>query len=86
MAKEITFENRDRFIQLGIVIAGIRKARGLSQEMLAKKAHISRALLSQIEAPGIAKSFSLEVLLDISDALQVSPAELLNTTHHPIFK
>ena len=35
MSKEVGFNNRDRFIQLGITIAAIRKMKGLSQEMLA---------------------------------------------------
>ena len=31
MSKEVSFKNRDRFIQLGIAIAALRKMRGLSQ-------------------------------------------------------
>ena len=58
MSKEVMFKNRDRFIQLDIAIATLRKIRGLSQDKLAEKACISRSLLSAIEAPGIAKGFS----------------------------
>ena len=32
MSKEVSFKNRDRFVQLGIAIAALRKMRGLSQE------------------------------------------------------
>lgn len=38
MSKEVSFKNRDRFVQLGIAIAALRKMRGLSQEKLAEKA------------------------------------------------
>ena len=59
MSKNVSFRNRDRLIQLGIAIATLRKVRGMSQEKLAETAGISRSLLSCIEAPGIAHSFSL---------------------------
>lgn len=58
MRKEVSFKNRDRFIQLGIAISSLRKVRGMSQEKLAEKANISRSLLSVIEAPNAAHSFS----------------------------
>ena len=83
MRKEVGFKNRDRFIQLGITIATIRKIRGLSQEQLAEKADISRTFLSAIEAPSAAICFSLEVLYNIADALQVNPADLLNASVLP---
>ena len=81
MSKEdISFKNRDRFIQLGITIATLRKLRGMSQEQLAEKAEISRVQLSVIEAPGMAHSFSMEIFFDIADALDVDPAELLRAS------
>ena len=83
MSKEVSFKNRDRFIQLGITITMLRKLRGMSQEKLAEKAGISRSLLSVIEAPGVAHSFSLEVLFNIADALGISPEELLNASGFP---
>lgn len=79
MSSEIEFKNRDRFIELGLTIAAIRKMRGLSQEKLAEKAHISRSHLSSIEAPNIVRSFSLEVLYNIADALDIQAGDLLNT-------
>ena len=57
MRKEVAFKNRDKFIQLGIAIASLRKLRGMSQEQLAEKAGVSRSLLSIIEAPNTANSF-----------------------------
>ena len=64
MSKEIEFKNRDRFIQLGITIAMLRKMRGMSQEQLAEKAHCSRSHISSIEAPNIIRPFSLEVFFN----------------------
>ena len=80
MAKEVEFKNRDRFIELGLTIAATRKMQGMSQEQLAVKAHISRSHLSSIEAPNIIRPFSLEVLYNIADALQINAGDLLNTT------
>lgn len=83
MSKEVSFKNRDRFIQLGIAIAALRKLRGMSQEKLAEKVGVSRSLISSIEAPGIANGFSLEVFFDIADALNIEPADLINTSLFP---
>ena len=57
---EISFKNRDRFIQMGIAISSLRKMRGMSQEQLAEKASISRSHLSAIEAPNMVRAFSME--------------------------
>ena len=51
MSKEVEFKNRDRFIQLGIAIAALRKMRGMSQEKLAELSNVSRSHISAIEAP-----------------------------------
>ncbi len=76
-------KNRDRFIQLGIAIAALRKVRGMSQETLAEKANISRSELSVIEAPNMARSFSLEIFYNIADALEIDPAVLINASVFP---
>ena len=84
MAKDsVGFQNRDRFIQLGIAISSLRKLRGMSQEQLAEKANISRSHLSAIEAPGMVRAFSMEVFYNIADALEIDPAELLNASMFP---
>ena len=80
MSKEVAFKNRDRFIQLGVAIAALRKLKGMSQDTLAEKAGISRSLVSAIEAPGMANGFSLEVFFDIADALEIDPADLINAS------
>ena len=76
MSKEVEFCNRDRFIELGLTIAALRKMRGMSQEELARRANISRSHLSSIEAPNIVRSFSVEVLYNLADALSVQPGDL----------
>ncbi|MBQ4141347.1 MAG: helix-turn-helix transcriptional regulator [Clostridia bacterium] len=83
MSKDIEFKNRDRLIQLGIAISALRKMRGMSQEQLAEKAGISRSHLSSIEAPGIARSFSLEIFFNIADALEIDPADLIDASVFP---
>ena len=83
MGKEINFKNRDRFIQLGITISVLRKMRGMSQEKLAAEAMMSRSHLSAIEAPNVVRPFSLEILFNIADALEVAPGDLLNMTVIP---
>lgn len=80
MSKDVQFKNRDRFIELGLTIAALRKMQGMSQEQLADKASISRSHLSSIEAPNIVRPFSLEVLYNIADALNIHPGDLLNAT------
>lgn len=80
MGKETEIRNGDRFIQLGIAISALRKMRGLSQEQLAEKANVSRSHISSIEAPDIARPFSLEVFFNIADALEVDPADLINAS------
>lgn len=80
MSKDVVFRNRDRFIELGLTIAALRKMRGMSQEQLAEKAGMSRSHLSSIEAPNIVRPFSLEILHNIADALHVRAGDLLNAT------
>ena len=58
----ISFENKDYYIELGLNIAFYRKRAGMTQDMLAEKADLSRSHLSAIEAPNIIRPFSLEIL------------------------
>ena len=73
----ISFENKDYYIELGLNIAFYRKRAGLTQDMLAEKAGLSRSHLSAIEAPNLIRSFSLEILFHIARALDVEPYRLL---------
>lgn len=83
MGKEVDYKNRDRLIQLGIAISTLRRIRGLSQEVLAEKARISRSLLSNIEAPNMAYGFSLNVFYNIADALDIAPEDLITASVFP---
>ena len=73
----ISFENKDYYIELGLNIAFYRKRAGMTQEMLAEKAGLSRSHLSAIEAPNIIRPFSLEILFNIARVLGVEPYKLL---------
>lgn len=81
--KEVELKNRNRFVELGLTITALRKMQGMSQEQLAKKAKLSRSHLSSIEAPNIVRPFSLEILFNIADALNVRAGDLLNSTLPP---
>lgn len=83
MSKGIELKNRDRFIQLGIAIAALRKMRGMSQEQLAEKSGVSRSHISAIEAPGLVRAFSLDVFFNIADALEIAPADLIEASVFP---
>lgn len=75
--KDNTNRFTDVYIRIGIKIAYYRKLRGYTQAQLAEKADISAGYLSQIEAPGMAISISLETLLSLAEALQIPPSKLL---------
>lgn len=76
-SKKIAFENRDKYVALGLNIAYYRKRNGLTQEQLAEVAEISRGYLGVIEAPGTITNISLETLFNIARALDVEPGQLL---------
>ena len=83
MSETVSMKNRDRFIQLGITIAAYRKLRGMSQYDLADRSNVSRSYISSIEAPNIVRPFSLEILYNIADALEVEPSDLLDASMFP---
>ncbi|MDO4830896.1 MAG: helix-turn-helix transcriptional regulator [Clostridia bacterium] len=76
-AKAISANNAEKYVQLGLNIAYFRKLRGYTQEELAEMVDISRSHLSAIEAPNIIKAFSIELLFNIADALQIDSYKLL---------
>ena len=76
-AKQITYTNVQRYIEIGLKVAYFRKLRNLTQEDLAEKAGLSRSHLSAIEAPNIVKTLSLELLFNLADALDIEPFRLL---------
>lgn len=76
-SREISFENREKYLELGLNIAFYRKRCGMTQEALAERVGVSRSHLSAIEAPNLLRPFSLELLFELADALHVSPGKLL---------
>lgn len=79
MGKSANPLNKDELIALGLTISSMRHIRGMTQEKLAEKANISRSLLSCIEAPGKAYSFSIDTFFKIASALEVKPEELIKS-------
>lgn len=65
-----------KYKQLGLNIAYYRKLRGLSQIQLAEMVNISRTHMSRIEIADCA--VSLDVVFEICDVLQVTPAKLFD--------
>ena len=67
----------EQYKQIGLNIAFYRKLKGLTQLQLAEQIGISRTHMSNIEAPLMEKTMSIEVLLHIADALEIEPYKLL---------
>jgi transcriptional regulator with XRE-family HTH domain len=66
-----------RYKKIGQSIQFYRKQKGLTQQELADTIGISLSYLTKIEALNCDKSFSLEVLFDIADILEVPVIKLL---------
>ena len=66
-----------RYKRIGLNIALQRKMKNITQAQLAEKIGISRTHMSNIEAPNMPTSISLETLMDIADTLGVEPCTLL---------
>lgn len=64
-------ERLNQFKQLGLTIAYYRKLKGYTQQGLAEAAGLSRTHISNLEAPNMPTSISLEKLFDIADVLDV---------------
>ena len=73
---KISKEHEFFYIEIGLNIAYYRKIVGYTQEQLAELAGISRTYISNIEASNMVRTFSLEVLLNIADALDIPPYKL----------
>ena len=71
------FKHSEKYKNIGKKVAQFRKQKGLVQEELANTVGVSYSYITQIEAPNVCKRMSLEVLLDIADALEIDVKELL---------
>lgn len=70
-------KKKQEYKMIGLNIAYYRKLKGLTQLQLAEAINISRTHMSNIEAPNMPTSISLETLLDIADVLEIPAANLL---------
>ena len=74
----MTTQSREqKYKMIGLNIAYYRKLKGLNQLQLAEMVGISRTHISNIEAPNMPTSISLDTLMDIADALEVPVSSLL---------
>ena len=69
----------EEYRTIGLNIAYYRKLHGLTQLQLAEKIDVSRTHLSNIEAPNVPTSVSLEVILQIAHVLDIPPGNLLDS-------
>lgn len=75
--KNNNYDHTDKYTEIGYNIAYYRKHANLTQEQLAELVGISRSHLSAIEAPNVNRSVSMELVLDIADALRIDAYQLL---------
>ncbi len=68
----------EKYIRIGLNIAYYRKLRGMTQLQLAEAVNISRTHMSNIEAPNVPTSVSLDTLFEIADILDVDIASLFD--------
>lgn len=74
----MTEKRANQYRQLGLTIAYYRKLRGITQLQLAEYVNLSRTHISNLEAPNMPTSISLDKLFDISDILEVPMKNLFD--------
>ncbi|MCL2884317.1 MAG: helix-turn-helix transcriptional regulator, partial [Oscillospiraceae bacterium] len=74
----IFMKHADKFHKLALNIAYYRKKQGLTQLQFAESLGVSRTHISNIEAPNYPVSFSMNLLFDMADVLEVEPELLFN--------
>ena len=74
---ERSFDNAERMENLSYAVGYYRRKKGYSQEALAELLGISRQHLASIEAPGMDRGLSLELLFNIAAVLEIEPYLLL---------
>lgn len=70
---EVSFDNSERYRDLGCAIAYYRKRKKLTQEQVADRVGISRQHMGAIEAPNMVRAISLEVVFNIAAVLEIEP-------------
>lgn len=74
---EQLFDNAERMENLSYAIGYYRKKKGYSQEQLAELVGVSRQHIASVEAPGMNRGVSLELLFNIATVLEMEPYLLL---------
>ncbi len=74
---EAQFDNSQRMENLSYAIGYYRRKKNLSQEQMAEMLGISRQHLSAVEAHGVKRGLSLELLFNIATVLEIEPYMLL---------
>ncbi len=67
-----------QYREIGLKIAYYRKKRGYTQAQLAERIGVSTNYLGLIERGNNGKSYSMETLLSIAEALDVAVADLFS--------
>lgn len=80
---ERNFDNTGRMEYLSYAIGYYRRKKGYSQEELAELLGISRQHLAAVEAPGMDRGISLELLFNIATVLEIEPYMLLKFKIEP---
>lgn len=70
-----------QYREIGLKIAYYRKLKGFSQLQLAEKIDVSRTHLSNIEAPNVPTSISLDLLFRISEVLEIETKHFFEFTN-----
>ncbi|MDO4528727.1 MAG: helix-turn-helix transcriptional regulator [bacterium] len=78
MESKRTERRRNQYLQLGLTIGYYRKLKGMTQGELAKAVGLSRTHVSNLEAPRMETSISLDKLFDIADVLGVPVMKLFD--------
>ncbi len=66
------FNHYDEYKKIGLKIKELRKQKNMTQAELAEKLDISISYLTKIEAKNCRKSFSLSILFDLAEILEVN--------------
>ena len=70
-SRTMSYDNSERYRDLGCAIAYYRKRKHLTQEQHADMVGISRQHMGAIEAPNMMRALSLEVVYNIATALEI---------------
>jgi transcriptional regulator with XRE-family HTH domain len=67
----MSVKHSNKYKAIGLTIKRYRKMKNMTQEELADKLSISLSYLTKIEAQNCDKPFSLEIVFDIAEALDI---------------